>query len=111
MVEIINKIDKNVGCGIYLMKFSNGMFYIGCSRYVKERVSNHCTAIKSNFQKGTCPSLKTMQGFKGTVRFFLIKELVYTDRSDLMKVEAYYINKYRSNNRLINQPYTNKKKL
>ena len=111
MVEIINKIDKNVGCGIYLMKFSNGMFYIGCSRYIKERVSNHCTAIKCNFQRSSCPSLKKMHGFNGTVKFFLIKEVTYTDRSDLLKVEAYYINKYRGDNKLINEPYTNKKKL
>lgn len=103
MIQVVNNIDmKNAGCGIYMIEFSDGRFYIGCSRYIKERVLGHITCFKFDFRRSN-PSLKKMKGFCGLATFSIIENVTYTDRCELLKKEASYINKYANNPLLLNK--------
>lgn len=73
---IVDEILSKTEAGVYKIEFSNGFFYIGCSRNLKSRIAQHKSAINSNFStKYTAVPLKKMVGFKGTVTISLLEAI------------------------------------
>lgn len=72
-------IDPNIQhcqCGVYVITFSDGRFYIGSSRRLQTRIKTHINIIKSDFtSSSTCESLKPLKGFKGEVSIRLLEEI------------------------------------
>jgi len=102
MIRVINEVDMDsVKAGIYMITFSDGRFYIGCSRYVKQRILSHIGYIRSNFRY-SCPSLRVMKDFHGCAIISMVEDVVYTDRTNLLAAEADLIKKYSGNKLLIN---------
>lgn len=102
------KIDNDFkdGSGVYMIKFSNGMFYIGCTLCFKQRLSCHRRSIKRNFNPIITPiGLQKMKDFEGDASFIII-EFVQIDnmfyRKKLLKRERYYLDKYRTEPLLLN---------
>lgn len=102
------KIDENFkdGSGIYMIKFSNGMFYIGCTSCFKQRLSCHNRSIKRNFNPKTTPlGLQKMKDFEGDANFIVIEYFEIDNRfykKKLLDRERYYLDKYRNEPLLLN---------
>lgn len=78
---IISEEIKNAKSGIYLLTFSNGYFYIGSSKNIKNRIRTHIKCINSNFLHiETCKALTVMNGFKGKVKVSLLLSVQITGR-------------------------------
>jgi predicted GIY-YIG superfamily endonuclease len=112
MVKIIVKDElKKCNHGVYMITFSNGRFYIGSSRDIKNRIKTHILSIKHNFKNtSTCISLRCMEGFEGDAVFSLIEEYKpingkfsrYYDAHPLILIELGYISKYKNNKLILN---------
>ncbi len=84
-ITIDNEI-KTTTSGVYIIRFSNGRFYIGCSIDLISRVKTHVRNMKNGFKKGnTCKALKLMVDFNGDAHFSL---LMCVDCSKVSKVAS-----------------------
>lgn len=122
MIEIIISEEiKNCQWGVYMIRFSDGHFYIGGSLRLQGRIKDHLRAIKSNFtSSSTCRSLRQMKGFSGSVEILLLEEVeptenrsyLYSDKDCFLNMrELQYIHAEKSNHLLLNKTkysYANK---
>lgn len=110
---IINKDIYTQSSGVYMIKFSDGRFYIGCSIQLRTRMTKHLRAIKSNFTNSdTCVTLKKMKDFNGTIEIILIESVksLMCDRIGgygtdpiIVEREDYHININKDNPLMLNR--------
>ena len=116
MINIEMDESVNYNSGIYLIEFSNGYFYIGSAKCIKERVKFHCRCILSNFKNKTksCMALTKMKDFSGSIKISVIEYMevesrIYASRYDLLRKEHTYVIAHRGNEFLLNYINSSKK--
>lgn len=108
-VKILSEVWVDSG-GVYIIRFSDGHFYIGCSGWLKGRIRAHVGAAKSGFtSKSTCKPLQKMKGFVGFVEIALLeavdsskREGSYGADSKIVEREVHYLRLYAGNPMLLN---------
>ena len=90
--------------GVYMIMFETGEYYIGSSIHLNTRIRTHISAIKSNFDTGSCcRALRQMRGFDGRVSFMLLHSGVgLKNRTELLKIEKDYIKKHEGDSYMLN---------
>jgi len=67
---------RNAASGVYMIRFSNGYFYIGATRNLKVRVTSHIGCIRSDFRSSsTAKGMRSMAGFEGEIEFILLESV------------------------------------
>ena len=109
MIEIkISAEMEKYPAGVYMISFSDGHIYIGCTKNLKNRIRLHISAIKSNFcNLATSESFRKMRGFDGIIEFSLLeppdKKAIRLNRFGyLFETEKKIIKQYKGNPMLLN---------
>lgn len=106
-IEIHENIKKTK-CGVYMIGFSNGFYYIGSSSWLPQRIKSHICTIRGDFRlKSTPKSLRPMAGFDGIVTFSLLEEISSERKRfgltrDIITRESDYKQVYYSDEYLLN---------
>lgn len=93
-----------------MIRFSDGHFYIGCSKNLKTRITTHVAAIKSGLSsRSTCKTLRKMEGFSGSVELVLLEVIDssayvnhYGPGEEIVKRELHYLRLYADDPMLLN---------
>ena len=100
---------KRTKCGVYIINFDNGMFYIGSSKILNQRVYNQTREILNNFSRPSCCiALRAMKGFDGECKISLLREVkidkvrMFGALPEILRNEAEFILSNKDNEKCLN---------